>query len=200
MLYINRKKASWILFLILTVLGIGLSLGIDSLFHRATSLDASIRYDVVERSHYKIHTVTIPHSGNYSIVPAVSALQPIEDFVAQDRGEIVAAINGGYFDPVNHKTTSFIVQNSQIVADPRFNERLVDNPDLKQYLRKIFNRAEFRRYSCDSQVQYDIQLHSAPIPSNCTLRASLGGGPGLLPKDTSVAEAFTAYQRWSKDS
>ena len=196
--YINRKKASCILLLILTVFGVGLSLSIDSLFHRASSLNTPIHYDIVDRSHYKIHTVTIPHDSNYSVFPTVSALAPIEDFVTQGKDKIVAAINGGYFDPVNHKTTSFIVQNSQTVADPRFNERLVDNPDLKQYLKKIFNRAEFRRYSCHSQIEYDIQLHSAPIPPNCTLEASLGGGPGLLPENTSVAEAFIAYQDGKK--
>ena len=70
----------------------------------------------------------------------------------------------------------------------------MDNPDLKQYLRKIFNRAEFRRYNCNSQTKYDIQLHSEPIPDNCRLIESLGGGPGLLPQNTSVKEAFTAFK------
>ncbi|MCC0176492.1 phosphodiester glycosidase family protein [Waterburya agarophytonicola K14] len=191
----NKKRASWILLLLFIILGVSLSLGIDRLSLRANSLDSSISYDVVERSHYKIHTVTIPHDSNYAVVPVVSGeLQSIQDFVNQDKGKVVAGINGGYFDPINHKTTSFIVEDSQIVADPRFNERLVDNPDLKQYLGKIFNRAEFRRYNCQNEVQYDIGLHSSPLLSNCTLNASLGGGPGLLPQNTSVAEAFIAYQ------
>ena len=193
MSYLNKKKASFILLLTCTILGVILSLSIDAISRQAASLDSAILYDVVERSQFDIHTVTIPHNSNYSIVPTVSALQPIQDFVS-DKDRVVAAINGGYFDPVNHKTTSFIIQDSKIVADPRFNERLVDNQDLQQYLRKIFNRAEFRYYDCGSKTQYDIQLHSAPIPSNCTLKASLGGGPGLLPQDTSEAEAFTAYR------
>jgi exopolysaccharide biosynthesis protein len=197
MLYINKKKASLILLLIFTALGVTLLFGVDSL-SQTTNSNSAIRYDLVERSHYKIHTITIPHDSNYALVPAVSGLQSIQDFVVQEPGKIAAAINGGYFDPINQKTTSFITQESKIVADPRFNERLVDNPDLKSYLNQIFNRTEFRRYSCDSQVQYDIQPHSAPIPSNCTLKASLGGGPGLLPQDTSVAEAFTAYQNGVK--
>ncbi|MEO0012806.1 MAG: hypothetical protein RLZZ535_1195, partial [Cyanobacteriota bacterium] len=155
-----------------------------------------LNYQTIERSQYTIHTVTIPHNSNYLVSPVISGdLQPISDF-AQD--QVVAAINGGYFDPVNHKTTSFIVKRSQIVADPRFNERLVDNPELKQYLRKIFNRAEFRRYSCAGSTQYDIQLHFAPIPNDCTLIESLGGGPGLLPQDTSVAEGFITYQKGEK--
>ena len=162
---------------------------------RAIQLNSQVRYDLIERSHYTIHTVTIPHDSNYIVVPEIGGLKPISEFAQQD---VVAVINGGYFDPVNQKTTSFIIQDSQIVADPRFNERLVDNPDLKPYLSKIFNRAEFRRYSCEDKMLYDIQLHSAPIPFNCTLKASLGGGPNLLPEDSSVAEGFIAYKDGEK--
>ena len=193
------KKTGWIFFAS-TILGIILAFGINNLSPaQSTAFNNQISYNIEERSQHTIHTVTIPHNNNYSVVPTVSGeLKSIKDFAEQDRDNVVAAINGGYFDPINQKTTSFIIQQSKIVADPRFNERLVDNPDLKQYLGKIFNRAEFRRYSCGEEAQYDIQPHSAPIPSNCTLKGSLGGGPGLLPKDTSVAEAFTAYQDGEK--
>lgn len=188
-------KQSKGIILALVFLGIGLSVAVKSLQAQSIA-DSSIRYQTIERSQYTIHTISIPHNSNYLVLPAISGdLQPISDF-AQDN--VVAAINGGYFDPINQKTTSFMVEESQIVADPRFNERLVDNPDLKQYLSKIFNRAEFRRYSCGRATQYDIQLHSAPIPNNCTLIDSLGGGPGLLPQNSSVAEGFLAYQDGEK--
>ena len=166
-------------------------------YARAIESDTQVRYDVLKRSHYTIHAVTILHDSNYIVLPEIiGELKPISEFAKQDN--VVAAINGGYFDPVNQKTTSFIVRDSRIVADPRFNERLVDNPDLKPYLSKIFNRAEFRRYSCGEETQYDIQPHFAPIPFNCTLKASLGGGPNLLPKDSSVAEGFIAYKDGEK--
>lgn len=177
-------------------LGIILAFGINYFSPARSSSNSQVRYRTIARSQYTIHAVTIPHDSNYLVDPEISGdLQPVAEF-AQDN--TLAAINGGYFDPVNQKTTSFIVQESRIVADPRFNERLVDNPDLKPYLGKIFNRAEFRRYSCGEGTQYDIQLHFSPIPSNCTIKASLGGGPNLLPQDTSVAEAFTAYQDGTK--
>jgi exopolysaccharide biosynthesis protein len=180
--------------LALVCLGIGLSIAIQS--PPAQSVDDRLNYQTIERSQYTIHTITIPHDSSYLVSPAISGdLQPISDF-AQDH--LVAAINGGYFDPVNQKTTSFMVERSQIVADPRFNERLVDNRELKQYLSKIFNRTEFRRYNCGELTQYDIQLHLAPIPSNCTLIESLGGGPGLLPQNSSVAEGFITYQKGKK--
>lgn len=155
--------------------------------------NSEIRYDVYKRSQYTIHTVTIPHHHHYSVIPGVKAdLTYLTDFA--QKYDAIAAINGGYFDPKNQKTTSYIIQQEKIVADPRTNERLIDNPDLKPYLGKILNRAEFRRYLCIEATEYDIVLHSAPIPPNCKLQDALGGGPGLLPTDTSVAEAFTAYQ------
>ncbi|MEM7592516.1 MAG: phosphodiester glycosidase family protein [Cyanobacteria bacterium P01_A01_bin.83] len=182
---------------ILTSIGLSLALVLTIRFSPAQSLSQpQIDYQTIERAQYTIHVVTIPHHSNYLVSPQIAGnLQNIAQFA---QNSVVAGINGGYFDPVNQKTTSFIIQQSQIIVDPRFNERLVDNPDLKPYLRKIFNRAEFRRYNCDSQTQYDIQLHSAPIPDNCTLIESLGGGPNLLPNNTSVAEGFTAYQDGEK--
>ena len=182
------------------LVGLGVTLLLAVNFSPAQSISNDyIDYQTIERSHYTAHVVTIPHSSNYVVSPKIAGeLQDISDISTFAQDDVVVAINGGYFDPVNQKTTSFIIQQSQIVADPRFNERLVDNPDLKPYLRKIFNRAEFRRYSCNSQTQYDIQPHLAPIPTNCTLIESLGGGPGLLPEDSSIEEGFTAYQDGAK--
>jgi hypothetical protein len=204
------KKMRWI-FLGLTILGLGLSFKVNNISSAKPSiLSNQIRYDTFKRSRHTIHTVTIPPDSGYSVIPEVSKeLKSLSEFVEQGstpRHKVIAAINGGYFDPINYKTTSFIAQNSQTVADPRLNERLVDNPDLKPYLEKIFNRAEFRHYSCgtkakkkiEKKTRYDIQLHSAPIPQNCTLKESLGAGPGLLPRDTSTPEAFTSYQNGAR--
>ena len=183
--------------LALVCLGIVFSIAIKS----DSATDKLLHYQTIERSsasskQYTIHALTIPGNDRYTVSPTIAGdLQEIADFA---QNNVVAAINGGYFDPENQKTTSFMVENSQIVADPRFNERLVDNLDLKPYLQKIFNRTEFRRYSCEGATRYDIKLHSAPIPNNCILIESLGGGPGLLPKNTSVIEGFVAYQNGKK--
>ena len=186
------KQPKRILFALICL---GLALSVTVSLHAQSTKDR-VRYQKIERSQYTIHTVFVPQSSNYKVRPAILGdLQPITAFAGDN---VVAAINGGYFDPVNQKTTSFIVQDSQIVADPRFNERLVDNPNLKPYLRKIFNRAEFRLYSCRGVTLYDIQPHSAPIPNDCTIIDSLGGGPGLLPENSSVAEGFIAYKDGEK--
>ena len=140
-----------------------------------------------------VHVVTIPVESDYIITTEITAnLTPIIDFAT--RNNAIAAINGGYFDPQNGKTTSYITQQGNLVADPRTNERLIDNPDLKPYLGKILNRAQFRRYQCGAATRYDITARTAAIPNGCIVLDALGAGPQLLPVDTSVAEGFTAYE------
>ena len=152
-----------------------------------------IHYQRYRRSTSIVHVVTVPHSSKYDVFPKVVAqLTAIEKFAVQNGA--IAAINGGYFDPVNQKTTSYITQNAVLVADPRTNERLIDNPDLQPYLGKILDRAEFRRYSCDGDIKYDIVLRSAVVPDDCVLQDALGAGPQLLPEDNSIQEGFTAYE------
>ena len=140
-----------------------------------------------------VHVVTIPVESDYIITTEITdSLIAIADFARKNNA--VAAINGGYFDPQNGKTTSYITQQGNLVADPRTNERLIDNPDLKPYLGKILNRAQFRRYQCGAATRYDITARTAAIPNGCIVLDALGAGPQLLPVDTSVAEGFTAYE------
>jgi hypothetical protein len=190
-----NKRNKWRL-LILLSLGIGLCWGIDR-YSLAETTETEIRYTVDRQPNRIVHTVFIPHNGNYSITPVVAPeLTTVENLA--NSNQAIAAINGGYFDPKNQKTTSYIVRQGKLVADPRTNERLIDNPDLKPYLGKILNRSEFRTYLCGKEISHDITLQSAPVPANCQLEYSLGGGPGLLPQDTSIAEGFTAYQDGTK--
>jgi exopolysaccharide biosynthesis protein len=131
--------------------------------------------------------VTIPPNGQARITVAQSqATQSVQQFAA---GKI-AVINAGFFDPSNRKTASYVTIAGAVVADPRQNERLMQNPKLKPYLNQIFNRSEFRRYQCGQQVNYAIALHNAPVPQGCELVDAVGGGPQLLPKLTAVAEGF----------
>lgn len=134
-----------------------------------------------------IHTLQIPTS-HFLITPAVSPqLDSLENFVQKHNA--LGAINGGFFDPKNSKSTSHIIVQAQQVADPRQNDRLINNPNLTPYLPKILNRSEFRRYRCGNTWRYDITLHNAPTPSNCQLVDALGAGPSLLPLNL-VEEGF----------
>ncbi len=142
--------------------------------------------------HAVVHTILIPAQSDWVVTPALGIqLQNLPDIARQEKA--IAAINGGFFDPKNQQTTSYIVREGQIVADPRTNERLVNNPKLAPYMEQILNRSEFRRYQCGKTIRYDITLHSEPNPEGCQLVVALGGGPRLLPQLGAVEEAFLDY-------
>lgn len=137
-----------------------------------------------------IHTLQIPAASHFIITPAISPKLDSLESLAQKHNAL-GAINGGFFDPENGKSTSHIIVQGQQIADPRHNDRLINNPNLAPYLPKILNRSEFRRYRCSNIWRYDITLHTAPTPINCQLVDALGGGPGLLPLNL-VEEGFLA--------
>jgi Phosphodiester glycosidase len=140
-----------------------------------------------------VHTLIIPVSEGYFITPALSQkLNTIEEFARDNQGNI-AIFNAGFFDPANQKSTSYTYIQRKLVADPKQNDRLVNNPNLKPYLSKIFNRSEFRRYLCGQSPRYDIIQHNAPSPVGCQLIDAMGGGPQLLPVTTSEAEGFVDH-------
>jgi hypothetical protein len=148
-------------------------------------------YQVYELPHSRVHTLRIPVQGNFEVTVAVSPnLRTVAEFAAKNQA--IAALNGGFFDAQNQKTTAYLIQNGQIVDNPQDNERLTQNPKLKAYLSKIFNRSEFRRYQCGTTNRYAIATHDAPIPEGCQLQDALGGGPRLLPTITATEEGFWA--------
>jgi hypothetical protein len=188
-LFLNWPKTKKLRYFV--TLGLGLVFFFS--LHLIPSTASNINYQVERQSKSIIHTVIIPARSNYLVTTEVAAgLTPIKNFATKNQA--IAVINGGYFDPQNGKTTSYIIQETTLVADPRTNERLIDNPDLQNYLGKILNRSEFRRYQCDDLTRYDITLHDEIVPDRCTLQDAVGAGPQLLPSDTSVTEGFMAYQ------
>jgi hypothetical protein len=148
-------------------------------------------YQVYELPHSRVHTLRIPVQGNFEVTVAVSPnLRTVAEFAAKNQA--IAALNGGFFDAQNQKTTAYITKDAQIVGNPHENERLTQNPKLKPYLSQIFNRSEFRRYQCGTTNRYAIATHTAPIPEGCQLQDALGGGPRLLPTMTATEEGFWA--------
>jgi Phosphodiester glycosidase len=135
------------------------------------------------------HILVIPANSRFLVTPALSTkANTVEEF-AQKR-QAIAILNAGFFDPANQKSTSYVVVAGQLVADPKDNERLVNNPQLKPYLNLIFNRSEFRRYLCGQNTRYAIALHNESPPVDCHLVDAIGAGPRLLPELTSVQEGF----------
>lgn len=151
-----------------------------------------------------LYVMQIPAQSNYKVIPLVSkTLATVESQVWQNsaltRGKKpLFLINGGFFDPSNSLTTSFIFQGGLLTADPRINPNLVNNPKLVPYLPKIFNRPEFRLYLCQKatgsfQTRYDIALRNTPVPQDCLLQSAIGAGPTLLPKVEDLSEGFVDY-------
>ena len=174
-------------------LGLILFFILHLLIFPAKSSSKAISYQTYPQPNSIIHVITIPHGSNYEIVPtATSELTTLKKFVLQSNA--IAGINGGFFDPKNQETTSYILQQGKVLADPRNNIRLIENLKVQPYLGKILNRSEFRSYRCGKDINYDIALHSDPIPLGCQLQNALGAGPKILPLETSVQEGFVAYK------
>ena len=154
----------------------------------------NIQYKSYTLDQSVVHTLLIPANSHFLVTPALSQeLSSLESFAQEHQA--VAVINGGFFDPVNRKSTSYVVRQEFLVADPSLNKRLMNNPKLVPYLKKILNRTEFRRYLCGQTVRYDIALHTEPPLPNCRLVDTLGGGPRLLPELTSVQEGFLDFSQ-----
>ncbi len=192
------RKVFWLSLLVISLLfalllGFWNEVGHTKFAIAKTLPEAQINYQSHQLDSSVVHSLLIPVSSGFVVKTASSEqLISLEHFAQQHQTLVV--INGGFFDPNNQKTTSYIVQEGQLVADPRLNEGLMDNPNNAPYLDKILNRTEFRRYSCGSTFRYDIALHSEAIPEDCILVDALGGGPGLLPALTLFQEGFLDFE------
>ena len=174
----------------LILLGVGIAIASIQLFIPLRGSVPTLQYKVYSLPYSLVHTVVIPK--RFVVKTALSpTVDTLENFAHRYRA--IAVLNGGFFDPNNSKTTSYVIQQGQVVADPKDNERLINNPQLTSYLEQILNRSEFRRCQCGSTMRYDITSHRQPIPEECRLVDALGGGPRLLPKNTAVAEGFLDY-------
>ncbi|WP_051463589.1 phosphodiester glycosidase family protein [Leptolyngbya sp. PCC 6406] len=152
---------------------------------------AEVTYNVYDLPSSQVHVVTIPPESGYRVQVAVAeGLNLVQDLAPQVGA--IAAVNAGFFDPQNGLTTSYITIGGSLIADPRQNLRLMENPDLQSYLDAILDRSEFRIYDCGDRQRYGIMPHSAPIPEACTLDAAVGAGPQLLPAITAYEEGFLA--------
>lgn len=146
-----------------------------------------IRYQTKTLPQSVVHIVTIPPPFQVRVRIA-SGLETVEQFAR--RQNAIAAINAGFFDPQNQQSTSYGSVEGKLVADPRQNSRLMQNPDLRPYLDRILSRSEFRVYRCQETLRYDIVRHSEPPPDGCRLVDAIGGGPQLLPELTATEEGF----------
>ncbi|MEM9218071.1 MAG: phosphodiester glycosidase family protein [Cyanobacteria bacterium P01_F01_bin.150] len=153
-----------------------------------------IRYETLTLPKSIVHVVRISAQAPVVIRPAIATegLEKLE-VLAQQAGAI-AAINGGFFDPNNQLTTSYVTIDGDVALDPRENSGLMENFNVAIYIERILNRSEFRRYQCNTangqEVNYAIALHDQLTPFSCELIDALGAGPALLPQFRGEEEAF----------
>ncbi|HAG84788.1 MAG TPA: hypothetical protein DCL61_27450 [Cyanobacteria bacterium UBA12227] len=186
-----------IFFLSLIVIALGIGL-LSTPHHQPQTAPSSpvlpptekdIQYQSHSLEHSLVHSLLIPAGNRFLVTPALSQrVSTLESFAQQQK--VLAVINGGFFDPQNQKSTSIVIQQGVMVADPQDNARLINNPKLAPLLAKILDRTEFRRYRCNLTIRYDITVHSQPTPPGCQLIDALGGGPSLLPELTLIEEGF----------
>lgn len=128
-----------------------------------------------------IYHITLTGEKIKKQIEFVSSSNLITNREAHNKFGSLLTVNAGFFDPKNQKTISYIVDDSQIVEDPLFNGNLMANPILRQNMKKILNRTEFRVLDCDGKLKYEIAQHDSKIDFLCSVRTSAQGGPQLLP-------------------
>lgn len=102
----------------------------------------------------------------------------------------ILTINTGFFDPKNGRTISYIVTDGQVTEDPMLNDNFIFNPFVREHLKEILNRTEFRIIQCEKKLKYEIVPHDTPVGNNCTITTSAQGGPMLLPELRLEEELF----------
>ncbi|MCD8489082.1 MAG: phosphodiester glycosidase family protein [Desertifilum sp.] len=162
---------------------------VSSAIAQAPTTPPEVRFTTQANRHSNVYILQIPANSGFQVVPALSPqLETVEEFA--QKTSAIAVLNGGFFDPLNQKTTSYIVLQGELIADPQANERLMENPNLAPYLDRILNRSEFRRLVCAGTVRYAIANPRQLPPPNCQIVDALGGGPRLLPEMTLQEEGF----------
>jgi hypothetical protein len=159
----------------------------------SVAVTQATQFKVHQLTHATIYTLLISPTKHGRLEIGISnTLQTVTDFAEQSGA--IAVLNGGFFDPNNGLSTSYVYTHGKLVADPRQNPRLTQNPDLAPWLAKIFNRSAFQMWQCANKPVYSIRLHQEAAPPGCKLQMSLGAGPQLLPQNTAQEEGFTAFQ------
>ena len=149
----------------------------------------SLVFEIHRLAKAEVYLLRVPVGSDFVVEPVVTdGLAKLPSF-AEDP-DVVAVINGGFFDPKNQQTASHVIRDGQVLLDPNQNIDLVTNVNVASYMGQILNRSEFRRYDCGGIQRYGIEFHDGAVPGGCDRRDALGGGPQLLPTMTHQQEAF----------
>lgn len=136
-----------------------------------------------------LYVIHIPYAGEYKVKPYVVE-KLIENQKVFEKTKAKLVVNAGYFDMKNQGTTSYVIVDKKIELDPKTNPNLIENEELKPYMKEILNRTEFRILDCKGQTRYDISAHKSRVPYRCSLVHSVQAGPLLYPNLRLEQEAF----------
>lgn len=146
------------------------------------------------------------NSPSYKVVPLIAQNRDTTtDLTA--KANAVAGINAGYFNLTDGVSASYVTEGGKPVLDPTVNKALIENPNLKPFLKQIFDRSELRIYEPNESkvaskeaaagkgrnvgdLQAVIVAHHMPASADVRILHAMQGGPALLPGIRSEAEAF----------
>ncbi|MEK7432673.1 MAG: phosphodiester glycosidase family protein [Cyanobacteriota bacterium] len=151
----------------------------------AINLNENIQITKTTFKKTEISIITVPKNFKIKTLSSIKN-QTLNDFF-KDKNHIMA-INGGYFNHSNGLSVSFVLSESKIIADPRKNNDLVNNKELKPVIDKILNkRSEFRVIKKDNEFYYDIDFRDVKKDN---IFYSIQAGPQLLPNVELEKEGF----------
>lgn len=153
--------------------------------------DGAAYYNLQTPGGTRVHLLVVDmKSGEWTITPAVNETNTPVSVCAEKYGAS-AAVNAGYFNLTDGLSTSYVVVDGKLLADPSKNKALTDNPRLKPFMSLILNRSELRLLrNGKGELRLQIARHRDPLPEGWTLVHSIQAGPRLLPKLTTREEAF----------
>ena len=185
MLFIKTR-----LFLIFLFAGILLSIGLA--VYSQISCKPEIMFQVYKKGIYVV-SIDSDYFGKNSDVYVSDSLERVDKAAKKKNAKV--AINAGFFDPGNGKTTSYVLKNNEIIEDPEKNECLTASEAIKPYFGKILNRSEFRVLSCPDGMKFNIKQHNEPVDKDCSLNYSVQAGPELVPNYDPEEEFFVLKKK-----
>lgn len=114
----------------------------------------------------------------------------------RDKNCFDLVVNGGFFDPKNGKSVSYVTIDKQMVSKVEDNLTLVENLEKENRLEKVLSRAELRILeNKKGELIFDIAYHNDEITNNkYVLKHALQAGPMLYPTMDLVKEGFVVYE------
>ena len=88
------------------------------------------------------HIILKSNNKTLKKLKCISAQDLMTNREIHKKSKAVLTINGGFFDPVNKKTVSYVYTDRGLVEDPIFNENLYKSAIVRKNMDKIIKQLE----------------------------------------------------------